>query len=290
MKIDMVFTYCDGTDPEFIKKKEMYLKKGNENKNLSIRYLNVDEIKYSVKSVLKFIPWINMIYIVTNDQIPPIEPNPKIKIIDHKEIIPEKYLPTFNSGVIESFMHNIPDLTEIFMYNNDDVMHANYIKTNDIIKDNKLIIRSHPLDLSIYTKNTNINEYLKRIYLTSKLFYNKDRKIKLINNHHTKILRKSTMKYIELNYPKLLHESRMNKVRNNNYIQYLFFCMNIDNIIYNNIILLHSKDVLEIHFTNKNYDNNSFKKVLKRRPKFLCLNDMNQTFKEPLRKLMSELL
>jgi hypothetical protein len=285
MKIDMVFTYCDGTDPEFIKKKEMYLKKGNE-KNPTIRYLNVYEIKYSVKSVLKFIPWINMIYIVTNNQIPPIEPNSKIKIIDHTEIIPEKYLPTFNSDVIESFMHNIPNLTEIFMYNNDDFMHANYIKMNDIIKDNKLIIRNKP----DYMINMNKCEYLKRIYLTSKLFYNKNSKIKLINNHHTKILRKSTMKYIELNYPKLLHELRINKTRNDNYIQYLFFCINIDNIIYNNIILLHSKDVLEIHFTDKNYDDNSFKKVLEKRPKFLCLNDMNQTFKEPLRKLMSELL
>ena len=100
MKIDMVFTYCDGTDPKFIEEKKLFLKEKDKVNNTSIRFLNIGEITYSVRTVLKFIPWINMIYIITNKQIPPVELNPKIKIIDHTEIIPKKYLPTFNSDVI----------------------------------------------------------------------------------------------------------------------------------------------------------------------------------------------
>ena len=83
-----------------------------------------------------------MIYIITNKQIPPIELNPKIKIIDHTEIIPIKYLPTFNSDVIESFIHNIPELSEIILYNNDDTMHARYVDISDILEGDKIIFRN----------------------------------------------------------------------------------------------------------------------------------------------------
>ena len=34
------------------------------------------------------------------------------------KIIDKQYLPTFNSVVIESFLHNIPGLSNIFLYNN----------------------------------------------------------------------------------------------------------------------------------------------------------------------------
>ena len=234
MKIDMVFTYCDGTDPKFIEEKKLFLKEKDKINNLPIRYINIDEITYSVRSVLKFIPWINMIYIITNKQIPPVELNPKIKIIDHTEIIPKKYLPTFNSDVIESFIHNIPELSDIFLYNNDDMMHTSYIDISDILQDNKIIFRNY---YNITERNKNNNEYHKRIYLTSQLFHKTDPSIKVINNHHTKILRKQTLKLIEEKYPKLLHELRVNKFRGDNYIQYLFFCINIDNILNNNIIL-----------------------------------------------------
>ena len=39
----------------------------------------------------------------------------------HKDIIPQEYLPTFNSRTIEMFIHRIPDLDERFLYFNDDM-------------------------------------------------------------------------------------------------------------------------------------------------------------------------
>jgi len=287
MKIDMVFTYCDGTDPKFIEDKNRFLKEKDKVNNKPIRFININEIVYSVRSVLKFIPWINMIYIITNKQIPPIELNPKIKIIDHTEIIPMKYLPTFNSDVIESFIHNIPELSEIFLYNNDDMMHTSNINISDILQGDKIIFRNYN---GINESNKDNNEYNKRIYLTSQLFHITNPSIKLINNHHTKILRKSTLKFIEQKYIKLLRELRVNRVRGNNYIQYLFFCINIDNILNKNIILNRYNDVIVYHLGNKEYREEMFLRIYYKKPKFLCLNDMNTNFKEPFEILMAHIL
>ena len=287
MKIDMVFTYCDGTDPKFIEEKNKFFKEKDKLNNTPIRFLNIGEITYSVRSVLKFIPWINMIYIITNKQIPPIKLNPKIKIIDHTEIIPNKYLPTFNSDVIESFIHNIPELSEIFLYNNDDMMHTSNINISDILQGDKIIFRNYN---RINERNKDTNEYNKRIYLTSQLFRITNPSIQLINNHHTKILRKSTLKFIEKKYPKLLNELRVNRVRGNNYIQYLFFCVNVDNILNNNIILNQYNDVIVYHLGNKEYREEIFLRIYNKKPKFLCLNDMNNNFKEPFEILMAHIL
>ena len=287
MKIDMVFTYCDGTDPKFIEEKNRFIKEKDKVNNKPIRFININEITYSVRSVLKFIPWINMIYIITNKQIPPIELNPKVKIIDHTEIIPKKYLPTFNSDVIESFIHNIPELSEIILYNNDDMMHTSNINISDILQGDKIIFRNY---YNITERNKDNNEYNKRIYLTSRLFRIMNPSIQLINNHHTKILRKSTLKFIEEKYPKLLNELRVNRLRGNNYIQYLFFCVNIDNILNNNIILNKYDDVIVYHLGNKEYREDMFVKIYNKKPKFLCLNDMSYNFKEPFEVLMAHIL
>ena len=287
MKIDMVFTYCDGTDPKFIEEKNRYLKEKDKVNNKLIRFININEIVYSVRSVLKFMPWINMIYIITNKQTPPVELNPKIRIIDHTEIIPQKYLPTFNSDVIESFIHNIPELSEIFLYNNDDMMHTRNVNISDIIQENKFIFRNY---YNITELNKNYNEYTKRIHLTSQLFKQSNPSIKLINNHHTKFLRKSTLKFIEETYPKLLHELRVNCVRGDNYIQYLFFCINIDNILNDTIIFDKYDDVIVYLLGNKEYREDMFVKIYDKRPKFLCLNDMGHNFKEPFEILMTHIL
>lgn len=287
MKIDMVFTYCDGTDPKFIEEKDRFLKEKDKVNNKPVRFININEIIYSVRSVLKFMPWINMIYIITNKQTPPVELNPKIRIIDHTEIIPKKYLPTFNSDVIESFIHNIPELSDIFLYNNDDMMHTRNVDISDILEGNKIIFRNY---YGINERNKDYNEYNKRIYLTSQLFKQANQSIQLINNHHTKILRKSTLKFVEEKYPKLLHELRVNHVRGNNYIQYLFFCVNIDNILNDNIILNNYDDVLVYHLGNKEYREDMFVRIYKKKPKFLCLNDMSYNFKEPFEVLMTYIL
>lgn len=121
----MVYTWVDGDDPAWLEKKNQFLPKSNNSNSETTgtaRFEDHDELKYTLRSLEKNAHWINHIYIVTDNQTPKWldTNNPKISIVDHKQIIPNQYLPIFNSVVIEFYIHKIPDLSEHFIYANDD--------------------------------------------------------------------------------------------------------------------------------------------------------------------------
>jgi hypothetical protein len=124
-EIDLVYLWVDGSDGKWLKKRDAYI--GNISHNAEslskARHADNDELKYSLRSAEKYAPWIRKIFIVTDEQMPEWldTSNPKIKIIDHKEILPEICRPCFNSPVIEYFLYRIPDLSEYFLYANDDM-------------------------------------------------------------------------------------------------------------------------------------------------------------------------
>ncbi len=124
-KIDLVYLWCNLDDPNFKQRKENFLKGQIVDKeaNNPCRFTDNGELKYSLRSVELYAPWINKIYIVTDNQIPNWLnlDNPKIKIVDHKEIMPKSALPSFNSAAIEHCIKNIPNLEEHFIYANDDM-------------------------------------------------------------------------------------------------------------------------------------------------------------------------
>lgn len=131
MPIDVVFTWVDNTDKVWQTKYRSASQQTNQEVGLyakdSARFENHNELYYSIRSVLKHLEWVNHIFIVTDNQ----KPNwlssincDKITVIDHTQIIDEKYLPTFNSHVIEANLHKIPNLRENFIYFNDDVFVA----------------------------------------------------------------------------------------------------------------------------------------------------------------------
>jgi len=98
-----------------------------EKKTDDIRSSNNNELKYSIISVLKYLPWVNHIYILMN----PPKKRPSwmaeeldniITIVDQRDTFPEGYeLPNKNSNAIETTLHNIKGLTEHFIYFNDDL-------------------------------------------------------------------------------------------------------------------------------------------------------------------------
>ena len=125
MDIDLVYLWVDGNDSEWRKKRDAFLGKIDENTEATCkgRYINNDELKYSLRSVEKYAPWIRRIFIVTDNQIPDWldTTHSKINIIDHKDILPETVLPCFNSRIIESCLYKIPGLSERFLLANDDM-------------------------------------------------------------------------------------------------------------------------------------------------------------------------
>src|SRR5690606_39009951 len=93
------------------------------------RFRDYGFLKYWFRGVEKFAPWVRNIHFVTCGQKPDwINVNhPKIKFVNHEDYMPKEFLPCYNSNVIEIYMHRIPDLTEQFVYFNDDFFIINHI-------------------------------------------------------------------------------------------------------------------------------------------------------------------
>ena len=130
MVIDVVFTWVDNTDKTWQEKYEYY-EANSKRANIgqyatdSARFDNHNELFYSVKAVKRYLPWVRNIYIITDNQVPIWLNKVKgVTVVDHTEIIDSQYLPTFNSHVIEAFLYRIPNLSEYFIYFNDDVFVA----------------------------------------------------------------------------------------------------------------------------------------------------------------------
>ncbi|WP_105630012.1 capsule biosynthesis protein CapC, partial [Cronobacter malonaticus] len=100
---------------------------------------NHNEIFYAIASLVRHLPWVNKIYLVTDGQCPLwIDEFINLEVVDHKEIIDTAYLPTFNSHVIEANLHKIRGLNENFIYFNDDVFVARDLCKSHFFKANSL--------------------------------------------------------------------------------------------------------------------------------------------------------
>ncbi|MQY09323.1 stealth family protein [Actinomadura macrotermitis] len=127
--IDVVYTWVDGDDPAWRARRDLALAEVGEAglNHLAAndsRYISRDELRYSLRSLAAYAPWVRHIYIVTDDQVPRWLnlASPRITVVDHKEIFQGRgVLPTFNSHAIESQLHHIEGLSEHFLYLNDDV-------------------------------------------------------------------------------------------------------------------------------------------------------------------------
>lgn len=126
MDIDMVYCWCDGNDPEFINRKTYYLDQDSARPdNDSVgnhRFIDNDELRYSLRSLFMYAPWIHHVYIVTDRQTPKWLnlDYEKVSVIDHSVIMSPDLIPTFSAIAIEQHIANIPGLSEHFLYGNDD--------------------------------------------------------------------------------------------------------------------------------------------------------------------------
>lgn len=116
---------------------------------------------YWFRAVETNMPWVRYIHLFmySETQIPKwlnIN-NSKLKIHFHREIIPEKYLPTFNSNIFFRYIYKLKDLSENFIYFNDDIIPFNYIEPSDYFENNI------PKDCSIISNQINANPIHERI-------------------------------------------------------------------------------------------------------------------------------
>lgn len=133
-KIDFVIPWVDGGDADWRKLRNFYAgDSGNKNE---AQYRDWGILKYWFRCVEQYAPWVNKIHFVTCGQIPDWlnTEHPKLHCVHHKDYIPEEYLPTFSSHVIELNFHRIPGLAEQFVYFNDDMYINAPVKPTDFFE------------------------------------------------------------------------------------------------------------------------------------------------------------
>ena len=136
--IDFVIIWVDGNDPEWLRQKSEYRPDTNTDTR-ACRYRDWDNLRYWFRGVEKYAPWVNNIHFVTWGHLPKwLNINhPKLKIVKHEDYIPKQYLPTFSSHPIELNLHRIEDLSEKFVYFNDDMFLIRRTKREDFFKKGK---------------------------------------------------------------------------------------------------------------------------------------------------------
>lgn len=215
MKVDIVYTWVNDNDPIWLNKREKYLHR-TSNESIENRYDDHDELKFSLRSVEEFTPWVNHIYIITDEQKPSwLRESGKVTVINHRDIIPSKYLPTFNSSVIELFIHRIPNLSEHYLYLNDDMLFGRELNFSDFYADE---VTPYAFTSSIFQKNNthrkNIDYHQKSIInARNQVYVSHGKCINFSFRHSVKSYIKSRVKYVFDKYSEHLLTAAADKFR-----------------------------------------------------------------------------
>ncbi len=124
MEIDLVITWVDGQDPAWRRRFEQALSQYSyefPSEEFEVRYDSYDDLSVCLKSAEVFAPGLfRKIWVVHDAVQKPAISAPGVECVSHEDIMPPEILPTFNSLVIEAYLHRIPGLAEHFVYANDD--------------------------------------------------------------------------------------------------------------------------------------------------------------------------
>ena len=169
-KVDLIIAYVDNNDSVWQKTYFDYCFKTNQRiKIVEMKTIRYEDrlclLPYQIKLVKKNMPFINNIYLLLSN----IEQKPKdlpsdIKVVLHKEFIPYQFLPTFNSCTIEMFLWNIPNLSEKFIYANDDMLPIKPLKETDFFDKDK--VKLEFLERNIMETNTMYRHQCLKSYNT----------------------------------------------------------------------------------------------------------------------------
>ena len=190
MDIDFIVTWVDMNDPAWQRDFKKYSGKTENEKNgvSEARFRDYGLLKYWFRGVEKFAPWVRKIHFVTSGQCPEWldRSNPKLNMVAHRDFIPEQFLPTYNSVVIERYMHRIPGVADRFVYFNDDFFIINNIGPE------RFFLNGLPRDIAVFQYNPSWSQWYRRI----------KNNIRLINKHFDKreVLRRDREKWFCSDY------------------------------------------------------------------------------------------
>lgn len=302
-KIDFVITWVDGNDPKWIEEKNEYSNvKGDKREN---RFRDWDNLEYLFRGIEKFAPWVNKVFFVTWGHLPSWlnTDNEKLVVVNHKDFIPEKYLPTFSANPIELNLHRLKGLSENFVFFNDDTFIINKLEEEDFFKSDlpcnaavlspvfaldksgfqKLVMN----DMYLINKHFNKKESMKGNFskwfslnygkeLIKTIFLNSwDAFSGFMEEHNANSYNKSTFEKVWSEEEEILDRACLNKFRNvdEDVNQYLmkywqicsgkFFPRKLKNLGY---------------FEYNENNDEMYSAIINQKKKLVCLNDVEGTY------------
>ena len=297
--IDLVYLWVDGNDPVWRNKYNTFIGKPQEESavNCDGRYANNDELKYSLRSIEKYAPWIRRIFIITDNQTPHWlnTENPKIRIVDHKEIMPPECLPCFNSTLLEKYLHKIPGLAEHFLFANDDTFINKPVTPQiffteegfPIVRLGRKPFRKLRWFWREKIRKKPLKNYSASIARASKLIYNKYGIYYTGIPHHNidAYLKSDCQRVAEDVLRKEFLSNKTNKVRSDNDVQ---------RIVYSYIALAEKR--ARLHYVNRKesmivriYRYKDYERLRRNGPTFFCMND-SEYVKDIHRKILKDVL
>ena len=136
--MDVVITYVNGNDPVWKQDYEKYTNVPVMQK----RFRDWGTLKYLLRGIENRMPFVRNVYLVVShpSQVPEWVDRKNLKIVLHRDIIPEEFLPTFNCNPIEMHLHRIPGLDEEYLYFNDDMFPVGDCKPEDFFCNGRPVI------------------------------------------------------------------------------------------------------------------------------------------------------
>ena len=245
LDVDLVYLWVSGQDPKHREKRDYWLRRcglAPSVFNPDVRYVEDDELRYSLRTVEAFLPWLRKIFIVTDDQVPPWLnlAHPKVEIVDHRQIIDAQWLPTFNTKVIINHIHRIPGLSEHFIYTNDDCFFGQPCSKEDFFErrpapDGAQVVMKILLpqgeknyDSWIVPAHTVTHDDLARLWMYS---YNSLkvmlelrrpwRKIRYVDSHQSQPMIRSELERAAREYPRAHERTSASRFRNPHDISFI---------------------------------------------------------------------
>lgn len=258
--IDIVIPWVDPSDIQWQKDKALYSNKplildSKEEKY----YRDWNTLLYLFRSIDVNMPWVNKIHFITYGHLPQWlnTSNPKLIVHNHSSFFKEGHaFPVFSSDAIEMNIGNLPDLSEKFIYFNDDEIVVKpvepsrffrgklpvdfliqdiprggwlykLLRTKDVYPDickncirplNDIAHKNNLGKLHFYNSSySNIDKLKNFAFNSFKKYY------WIIPNHSPQPLLKSTIKICESLFPSIIQETANSRFRTNKDIcHYLF--------------------------------------------------------------------
>lgn len=143
---DAVVTYVNGSDAQWQAEWQRVQRSDERWANQQIdgsRWRDFGTLPLLIGGIRRYMPWVRNVYVVVSgeSQVPCLEPSLGATIVYHRDIIPDELLPTFNSTVIELFLWRIKDISERFIYFNDDMFPVGPLEEDDFYDGERVRIR-----------------------------------------------------------------------------------------------------------------------------------------------------